>query len=149
MSVQPKLMKKAEVLQFIKFTLFSISAGAIELGVFTLLTELTSWSYWPCYLPALILSVVWNCTFNRKFTFKSAVNMNKAMALALLFYVPFTPLSTWWGDALEKAGWNEYVILIGTMVINFVLEFVYQRYFVFRDSIGTAVKKEQNEGRDD
>lgn len=107
---------------------------------FALLTELTGLPYWPCYLISLVLSVVWNFTFNRKFTFKSAANVPKAMLLALLFYVPFTPLSTWWGKALTDAGWNAYVVELGTMVVNFVLEFLYQRFFVFRNSINTASK---------
>ena len=138
---EPSLTRKEQWLQFIKFTLFSISAGAIQIGSFALLTELTAMPYWPCYLISLVLSVVWNFTFNRKFTFKSAANVPKAMLLALLFYVPFTPLSTWWGKALTDAGWNSYVVEIGTMVINFVLEFLYQRFFVFRDSINSADAK--------
>ena len=125
--------KKESLMQAVKFTLFSISAGLIQVGSFTLLEMTTNWSYWYCYLPSLILSVVWNCTFNRKFTFKSAVNVPKAMGLALLFYVPFTPLSTWWGNALEQAGWNEYLILALTMVINFVLEFLWQKLVVFKE----------------
>ena len=125
--------KKESLMQAVKFTLFSISAGLIQVGSFTLLETTTNWSYWYCYLPSLILSVVWNCTFNRKFTFKSAVNVPKAMALALLFYVPFTPLSTWWGNELEKVGWNEYLILAFTMVINFVLEFLWQKLVVFKE----------------
>ena len=125
--------KKESLMQAVKFTLFSISAGLIQVGSFTLLETTTNWSYWYCYLPSLILSVVWNCTFNRKFTFKSAVNVPKAMGLALLFYVPFTPLSTWWGNALEQAGWNEYLILALTMVINFVLEFLWQKLVVFKE----------------
>ncbi len=134
------MSRKAQWFQFLKFTLFSISAGAIQMSSFALLTELTGMPYWPCYLISLVLSVVWNFTFNRKFTFKSAANVPKAMLLALLFYVPFTPLSTWWGKALTDAGWNAYVVELGTMVVNFVLEFLYQRFFVFRNSINTASK---------
>lgn len=135
--------KKENFIQAVKFTLFSISAGLIQVASFTLLQiitgqqnagqETTSPSYWYCYLPSLILSVIWNCTFNRKFTFKSAANVPRAMGLALLFYVPFIPLSTWWGDALAKAGWNEYLILALTMVINFVLEFLWQKQVVFKE----------------
>ncbi len=133
--------KKESLMQAVKFTLFSISAGLIQVGSFTLLQiitgqqtqETSSPTYWYCYLPSLLLSIIWNFTFNRKFTFKSAVNVPKAMALALLFYVPFTPLSTWWGNALEKAGWNEYLILALTMVINFVLEFLWQKLVVFKE----------------
>ena len=135
-----EMSRKAQWFQFLKFTLFSISAGAIQMSSFALLTELTGLPYWPCYLISLILSVVWNFTFNRKFTFKSAANVPKAMLLALLFYVPFTPLSTWWGKALTDAGWNAYVVELGTMVVNFILEFLYQRFFVFRNSINTASK---------
>ena len=133
--------KKESLMQAVKFTLFSISAGLIQVGSFTLLQiitgqqaqETSSPNYWYCYLPSLLLSIIWNFTFNRKFTFKSAVNVPKAMGLALLFYVPFTPLSTWWGNELEKVGWNEYLILALTMVINFVLEFLWQKLVVFKE----------------
>lgn len=123
--------------QFMKFTLFSISAGAIQALSFTLLNELSGFPYWPSYLIALILSVVWNFTLNRRYTFKSAANIPKAMTLVLLYYAVFTPLSTWWGDALTDIGWNDYIVLGGTMVINFVTEFLYQGLVVFRNTINT------------
>ena len=56
---------KQEIWRAIKFLLFSASAGIIEIGSFALLNELTNWSYWPCYLIALVLSVLWNFTLNR------------------------------------------------------------------------------------
>lgn len=123
--------------QFIKFTLFSISAGAIQAVSFTLLNELTGFPYWPSYLIALVLSVLWNFTFNRRYTFKSAANIPKAMTLVFLYYAVFTPISTWWGDALTNIGWNEYIVLGGTMIINFVTEFLYQSLVVFRHTINT------------
>ncbi|MBQ5748817.1 MAG: GtrA family protein [Oscillospiraceae bacterium] len=132
---------REELIRAVKFTLFSISAGVIQAGSFALMNELLHWNYWVCYLTALILSVVWNFTFNRKFTFRSANNVPVAMAKALAFYAVFTPLSTWGGDALVVIGWNEYVVLIGTMLLNFVLEFLYDRFVVFGASIDTAVKK--------
>lgn len=146
------LTKKESRAQVIKFTLFSISAGLIETGVFTLLNELTHWSYWPCYLIALICSVVWNLTLNREFTFKSANNVPLAMMKVFGFYCVFTPLSTWWGAALTDAGWNEYVVLIGTMAVNLTTEFLYDRYFVFRNSMNTnkrAHKKEESATKED
>lgn len=124
-------------LQFIKFTLFSISAGLIQILSFTLLNETTGFPYWPSYLIALVLSVVWNFTFNRRYTFKSSANIPKAMTLVFLYYLVFSPLSTWWGDALTKLHWNEYIVLGGTMVINFVTEFLYQCFVVFRKTINT------------
>ena len=124
---------KKDLWQALKFLLFSISAGIIQTVVFTLLNELCNFSYWLSYLIALTLSVVWNFTFNRKFTFKSANNVPIAMLKVLCYYLVFTPLSTWWGDALEGVGWNEYLILAMTMVINFVTEFLYSKYFVFRE----------------
>ena len=125
--------------QFIKFTLFSISAGVIQALGFTLLNELTGFPYWPSYLIALTLSVVWNFTLNRRYTFHSAANVPKAMFLVFLYYLVFTPLSTWWGDALTSTaiGWNEYIVLGGTMIINFVTEFLFQRFVVFRHTINT------------
>ena len=132
--------KKAEMIRFLKFVLFSISAGLIQIVSFTIMNEVVKMQYWPAYLIALTLSVVWNFTINRKFTFKSASNVPVAMAKVAAFYVVFTPLSTWWGNALDNLGVNEYLILIGTMVINFVTEFLFQRFVVFRDSIDTAKK---------
>ena len=123
--------------QFLKFTLFSISAGVIQAASFTLLNETTGFPYWPSYLIALTLSVVWNFTFNRRFTFKSTVNVPKAMLLVLLYYIVFSPLSTWWGDALTRIGWNEYIVLGGTMVINLVTEFLYQSMVVFQKTMNT------------
>ena len=129
-----KLSNKENVWQAIKFVLFSISAGVVQLVSFTLLNELiikdTGSDYGWSYFIALVLSVVWNFTFNREYTFKSANNVTIAMLKVALFYLAFTPLSIWWGIALEKAAWNEYLILFLTMVINMVLEFLYCRFFV-------------------
>ena len=94
--------KQKEAARIIKFVLFSASAGIIELGSFTLLNELTKWSYWPCYLIALILSVLWNFTLNRKFTFKSASNVPVAMAKIFAFYCVFTPVTTILGNYLAE-----------------------------------------------
>jgi len=128
-------------IHIVKFTLFSISAGLIQILSFTLLSEVFSIIYWPAYLIALVLSVLWNFTLNRKFTFKSAANIPKAMSKVFVFYLFFTPLSTWWGDVLEEIGWNKYVVLIGTMLINFVTEFIYTKFFVYKNNINTAVIK--------
>lgn len=125
-----------EALRFLKFAIFSASAGLIELGCFTLLNEITAWSYWPCYLIALLLSVLWNFTLNRKFTFHAATNIPVAMLKVLAYYAVFTPLSTLLGDYLaETLQWNEYLVTILNMVINFATEFLYQRFFVFGKSI--------------
>jgi|SRR5690554_802119 len=129
---------KKELIRVIKFTLFSISAGIVQIVVFALLNELFAFPYWPSYLIALTSSVVWNFTVNRKFTFKSANNVPIAMIKVFAFYAVFTPLSTWWGDALTKIGWNEYLVLGGTMIINFISEFLYDRFYVFGKSIESA-----------
>ena len=131
-------MNKKELLRSIKFTLFSISAGLVEIGSFALLNELTHWSYWPCYLIALVLSVLWNFTLNRRYTFQSANNVPIAMLQVLAFYAVFTPLSTLLGDWLaEDLLWNEYLVTGINMLLNFALEFLYDRFYVFRDSIDT------------
>lgn len=135
------LTKKEEFIKFLVFVAFSCSAGVIQIGSFSLMNELIGWSYWPSYLISLLLSVLWNFTINRKFTFKSANNMWLAMLLVLGFYAVFTPISTLWGDALEKAGWNEYIVLAFTMVINVVGEFLYCRYVVYSKSINTIRRK--------
>lgn len=137
-----------EFIRTVKFVLFSISAGVIELLSFTLMNELFKWSYSISYPISVVLSVIWNFTFNRRFTFKSAANIPKAMLLALLFYVPFIPLTTLLGNYLVGLGWNEYVVQILNMVLNFILEYVWQRFFVFKDSIDTndiAQKEKEKE----
>lgn len=135
-------MNKKELWRAVKFTLFSLSAGAIQIGSFTLLNELTNWAYWPCHLISLTLSVVWNFTLNRKFTFQSAANVPVAMAKTLGYYVVFTPLSTFLGHYLtESLLWSDYVVEILNMTLNFVTEFLFQRFFVFGKSLDTAGKK--------
>lgn len=131
-------MNKKELLRSIKFTLFSISAGLVQIVSFALLNELTNWSYWPSYLISLILSVLWNFTLNRRYTFQSANNVPIAMLKVLAFYAVFTPLSTLLGNWLaEDLLWNDYVVTILNMLLNFVLEFLYDRFYVFRNSIDT------------
>ena len=142
------MTKKEKLIQIVKFTLFSISAGIIQIvsfellallcrGVFSLTDEQY---YWGVYLTSLTLSVLWNFTFNRKFTFKDASNVPIAMLKVFLFYLVFTPLSTWGGDALVKIGWDDTLVLAITMVITFVTEFIYDDLFVFRKK-----KVEENE----
>lgn len=137
--------KKKEFLRTLKFMLFSISAAVIQTVSFTLLNELLQLKYWLSYLVALALSVLWNFTLNRKFTFQSASNVPIAMLKVALFYAVFTPLSTWWTAALtDGVGVNEYIVLVGTMLVNFVAEYLYQRFFVFGKSIDTATQSGQN-----
>ncbi len=130
-------------LQFIKFALFSASAGIIQIGSFTLFNEVFSFKYWISYLISLVLSILWNFTLNRRFTFKSAVNVPLAMAKIFCFYLVFTPLSTVIGNYAEESGVNEYIVLILTMASNFILEFLFSKFFVYRNQEGTLVKKEK------
>ncbi len=122
---------KQSLLQMLKFLFFSIGAGIIQILSFTLMNELLAIPYWPAYLVSLLLSIIFNFTFNRHFTFKSSNNIPVAMTKVIIYYCVFTPLSTLWGDALTNIGWNEYIVLGGTMIINFITEFLYQRFFVF------------------
>lgn len=134
--------KNKELLRTIKFVLFSVSAGAIQILSFTLLEEVLHLTHWLSYLVALILSVLWNFTLNRKFTFCSANNVPIAMLKVAGFYLVFTPLSTWWTAVLTgvNVGWNEYIVLILTMLVNFVTEYLFQRFVVFGKSIDSAKK---------
>ena len=133
------MTKKDEVIRILKFALFSASAGIIELIAFSLLNALTGFSYWPCYLIALVLSVLWNFTLNRKFTFKSANNVPKAMAQVALFYCIFTPVTTVLGNYLaESLLWNEYLVTGINMALNLSTEYVYDRFVVFKDTINTS-----------
>lgn len=139
-------MEKKEIIRTIKFTLFSMSAGLIQFSSFALLNEVIKLPYWPCYLISLVLSVIWNFTFNRKFTFKSTNNVPKAMALVGLYYAVFTPVSTIAGNWLvESCLWNEYLVEIISMLVNFITEYLFDTFVVFRGSIDTndIAQKEQ------
>ena len=143
-------MDKKELIRTLKFVGFSISAGVIEILSFTLLNELAGLPYWPCYLIALVLSVLWNFTLNRKFTFQSANNVPAAMAKVFAYYCVFTPISTILGNYLaETLGWNEYLVTALNMIANFVTEYLFDRFVVFRDSIDTndRAKKQQESAK--
>ncbi|MDR2752742.1 MAG: GtrA family protein [Oscillospiraceae bacterium] len=152
MSEPTKLSTKENFLQTVKYFCFAASAGAIQAGSFALLTELNVFRdadtpYGPSYLIALVLSVLWNFTLNRKFTFKSANNVPIAMLKVAAYYAVFTPLSLWWGNALTgryPQHWVQYAVLVGTLLVNGVSEFLYQRFFVFGKSINSATKKKQD-----
>ena len=131
---------KKELIRTIKFTLFSISAGVIQIGLFTLLNELLSFDYWVSYISSLVASILWNFTINRKVTFKSSNNIKLSMLLVFAFYLVFTPISTILGNLAESSGVNEYIVLAVTMICNFVLEYLYTRYIVYRNSCDTAKK---------
>ncbi|MBP3409776.1 MAG: GtrA family protein [Clostridia bacterium] len=132
---------KGEFWRLVKFVLFSISAGVIQMGSFALLNELTGWSYWPCYLISLVLSVLWNFTLNRKFTFKSAANVPAAMAKVLAYYAVFTPLSTLLGNYLaEDLLWNEYLVTAINMILNLGTEYLFQRFVVYGKNVDTSAK---------
>ena len=126
-----------EWVRVLKFVLFSASAGIIQIGSFTLLNECTEWRYWPCYLISLLLSILWNFTLNRRYTFHSAANVPVAMAKVFGFYLVFTPLSTWLGHVAEGLGVHDFLILAVTMLCNFVLEFLFCKFVVYRGQENT------------
>ena len=127
-----------EVIRAIKFTIISISAGLIQIWTFALMYELMHWDYWVSYLISLLLSIVWNFTINRKITFKSANNVKIAMLLVLAFYAVFTPVSTYLGHLATENGAEGFLVEILTMLSNFILEFLYTRFVVYRNSCDTA-----------
>ena len=131
---------KAQMWQAIKFTLFSISAGVIQIGSFAIL-EVFIEGYWIPYLTSLLLSILWNFTLNRRYTFKSAANVPVAMAKVLGFYAVFTPLSTWLGNIAAVAGAPEFLVLGITMLANFVLEFLFCKFVVYRGQENTREEK--------
>ena len=137
--------KKKELIRTIKFVLFSICAGVIQIGTFTIMEEVFHWEHWVAYLISLVLSVLWNFTLNRKFTFYSANNVPIAMLKVAAFYLVFTPVSTWWTAVLtsEQVGWNEYLVVALTKLVNFVTEYLYDRIVVFGKSIDTAKSVEK------
>ncbi len=129
-------MNKNDLIQTLKFVLFSASAGIIQLGSFALLNDVIRMGWWPSYLISLILSVLWNFTLNRNFTFKSASNVPLAMAKVFAYYLVFTPSSTLLGNYLTGTlHWNDYVVTLINMAINLITEFIYQKYYVFKDAL--------------
>ncbi|MDR2647347.1 MAG: GtrA family protein [Oscillospiraceae bacterium] len=149
-----KLTKKQTLIQTVKYFLFAASAGLIQGITFTILTETgvfrdSDRKYGPSYLIALVLSVIWNFTFNRKFTFKSIANVPIAMLKVFGYYCVFTPISTWWGNKITgmypDLEWVQYATLVGTLLINGVTEFLFYRFVIFRNSINTneSGKKEE------
>lgn len=129
-----------ESVRFLKFALFSASAGLIEMGSFALLNELLHLPYWVSYAIAVTLSVIWNFTLNRKFTFRSAANVPVAMLKVAAYYAVFIPLSSYLEHYLTGLGWNEYLVTAINMALNFTTEFLYQRFVVFGKSLDTAQK---------
>lgn len=134
--------KKKELVRVVRFTLFSASAGLIEFGSFAALSALTAWSYWPRYL---IRRWFYRCCGTSRSTASSpsraANNVPKAMALVLLYYAVFTPTSTVLGSWLtDTLGWNDYLVTVLNMLLNFGTEYLYDRLVVFRGSIDTGVK---------
>lgn len=130
-------MKKSSIWQIVKFTLFSASAGIIQILSFTLINELLNAPYWPAYLISLTLSVLWNFTLNRRYTFQSAANIPVAMAKVFGYYLIFTPLSTYLGAIAEKNGINEYIVLGATMIVNFTTEYLFCKFVIYRNRENT------------
>ena len=145
---EKKSADRSELIRTAKFVLFSASAGIIEFGVFTILYELLHWEYWAAYLIALVLSVVWNFTLNREFTFRSANNVPIAMLKVAAYYAVFTPVTTLLGNYLEgTCGWNGMLVTILNMLLNFVTEYLYDRFVVFGKTIDTN-KRAQAKGKE-
>lgn len=144
-----RLSTKETLIQVAKFVAFSMGAGIIQTVTFTLLNELAHLEYWISYLTALVLSVLYNFTVNRRYTFKSATNVPVAMLKVAIYYVIFTPVSTYLGNMAENAGVNEYIVLAVTMLCNMVTEFLVCRFWVYGKSINTndIAQKEQNNGK--
>lgn len=142
---EEKQSRKEQIVEFLKFLAFSLSAGVIQLGSFELLYHVIKWDmWWPCYLISIILSVIWNFTFNRKFTFKSASNVPLAMSFAFLFYCAFIPVTVFGGNALEEIGWHGTVVTVLMMVINFVTEFFWDKFIVFNDKLMNKIISKLN-----
>ena len=155
-NTSPELSKKQKALMKLKFFLFSVSAGAIQLLTTTILNtvvhldrysgldELLGHEFGLAYFIGLVLSVIWNFTLNRKFTFKSANNVPIAMLKMLGFYCVFAPLSIWWTVKLTDLNWPWLVVQLGTMLVNLVTEYLFCQFVVYKGSIYTndAAKEE-------
>ena len=129
-------MNKKSLWQMLKYDVFSVSAGVIQTGSFFLLFNIlfaeNAKMYSLCYIAALALSVLWNFTLNRKYTFQAVVNVPVAMLKVAAFYLVFTPVSAWVGQLAANAGWNGLLVEVLTMCANFVLEFLYFKFVVFK-----------------
>lgn len=134
---EQKITKKDTLIQILKFIAFSMGAGIIQIVSYTIIHELTDCAHWKAYLPSLILSVLYNFTVNRKFTFKSANNVPIAMLKVALFYCVFTPVSAYLGHLAEQAEVNNYIIEAVTMACNLITEYLYCRFVVYRNSMNT------------
>lgn len=146
MNEKAALTPKQNFFQAVKFALFSVTAGIIQAVSFAVLNETMNWQYWPSYLIALTLSVLYNFTINRKFTFKSAANVPIAMLKVFGFYLVFTPVSTILGNFVkENLGINEYIVLAVTMASNLILEFLFCRFVVYKNSINTNERAKKGE----
>ncbi len=141
-----KLTPRETLIQVAKFVAFSMGAGIIQTVTFTILNEVAHLDYWISYLVALVLSVLYNFTVNRRYTFKSATNVPVAMLKVAIYYLIFTPVSTYLGNMAETAGVNEYIVLAVTMLCNMVTEFLVCRFWVYGKSINTndLAEKEKN-----
>ena len=143
-----KKTNREELIRTVKFVLFSISAGVIEMGSFALLDVLKVFDPTVCSIIALVLSVIWNFTLNREFTFRAANNVPVAMLKVAVFYAVFTPLVSglFFNYLVKTCGWNDILAKALTMVINFVTEYLYDRFVVFGKSIDTN-KRAQAKGK--
>ena len=165
-----KREKRKGVMQFIKYALCAASAGIIQIVLFSILQAVIPSNGKTIHFivedmdlvtfiattVALCASILWNFTFNRKFTFKDAGNVPKAMILAFLFYVPFYPFQTWYVHTIksllvEAIGTDGAgIIAEGTvMIINFALEFMWQKFVVFRkpkDKQENKTEENENSG---
>ncbi len=166
--VLAKRAKRKGVVQFIKYALCAASAGIIQIVLFSILqtvlpkdmgnihfiVEDMQLGTFIATTVALCASILWNFTFNRKFTFKDAGNVPLAMFLAFLFYVPFYPFQTWYVHTI-KTLLSQHISVDGAgiiaeasvMAINFALEFIWQKFVVFRkpkDKKTATTQQEQN-----
>lgn len=142
-----KSTKKTEILRAVKYACVALSAGVIQVAATFLLNGFVfkgEDNYYICYLIGLVLSVIWNFTLNRRYTFNAANKIAPAMVKVACYYLVFTPLSTWWVDALVNADfWGipvtvvEVIVQIGTMLVNLITEYIFQRLFVFGKAIDT------------
>lgn len=145
---EEKLSRKQQFIQFLKFLAFSLSAGVIQILSFSVLYEWTGWlAWWPSHLISVTLSVIWNFTFNRKFTFKSASNVPLAMVLVIIYYAAYIPASVFGGNALEAIGWNGLLVEAIMMVINFITEFFWDKYIVFNDKVVNKILSKVKKGK--
>lgn len=120
---------------FYSFLYFSLGAGVIKLVSFLLLSLIDS-GHGAVLVLAEIVSVVlsglFNFTWNRKFTFRSTNNIVPGMFLYGLYSLIATPAVASFIVDLTRRGWADWLAKAMKMALHFILDSLYCKFVIFR-----------------